>query len=304
MTKRLYVVRDDLDYGLRAFPGYITRITAVRNALMPIFETIAAQNGAEVLVVNAMDQVQHMNLTVDTMDPRAFYVVMDPVMYEYAHDSFRNHSHVSYLSSGRLFAEFDEQVGTTERVVRPEDAHWEETLDNMYFRLGLTIRRHLGCIDRIHMIDDDSATGFLFKQTYQAIQEQLHDCVVPPMTYETLLEPTHQLGDVIDVVDMRDFVFGANRSGLITGSYRVPYLSPYVNLCKRASATDQSVVNDLIFQANRNIALAFDGTFVNETACIGFLRWMRQRGLDTKQTYITAVNQIQALTNNIIKART
>ena len=109
-------------------------------------------------------------------------------------------------------------------------------------------------VDNYILVDDDSVSGY----TVHRLSEEI-DTIVE--TY-TLMEQVYD-----DVVDARDFLFGAKYSGLLcklpNGNVkRIPYIWPYVNLYHRATIhlNKQALFSQLIKEANqefqRNITIS------------------------------------------------
>ena len=109
-------------------------------------------------------------------------------------------------------------------------------------------------VDEYILVDDDSVSGYTVKRLSQEI-----DTIVD---IHTLMEQVYD-----DVVDARDFLFGAKYSGLLcklpNGNVkRFPYIWPYVNLYHRATINlnQQALFSQLIKEANqefqRNITIS------------------------------------------------
>lgn len=109
-------------------------------------------------------------------------------------------------------------------------------------------------VDNYILVDDDSVSGY----TVQRLSQEI-DTIVD---IHTLMEQ-----DYDDVVDARDFLFGAKYSGLLcklpNGNVkRFPYIWPYVNLYHRATINlnQQALFSQLIKEANkefqRNITIS------------------------------------------------
>lgn len=98
------------------------------------------------------------------------------------------------------------------------------------------------------LVDDDSVSGYTMKR--------LSDSVDTIIGTHTLMKPLYD-----DVVDARDFLFGARYGGLLCKQpngklKRYPYVWPDVNLYYRASIelNKQQKFSEFIYKANENFA--------------------------------------------------
>ena len=108
-----------------------------------------------------------------------------------------------------------------------------------FFAAANQQKSHSQCIDfenfdipkGLTLIDDDVSTG----STLSLMKERFE----PTQVYLTIMENLKSLNynhaDCYDVIDFRDFIYGAPDGGLLTQFGRQIYALPYVNLAKRAS---------------------------------------------------------------------
>lgn len=100
------------------------------------------------------------------------------------------------------------------------------------------------------LVDDDKATG----TTIGLVKQLLSHCIIKEEQF--LIDTSNSL----DIVDCRDFLWGAKDGGLViknsSHNFRVPYLFPWVNLVSRAKIESHLVLwlteeiwklNELIF---------------------------------------------------------
>lgn len=106
--------------------------------------------------------------------------------------------------------------------------------------------------DQYVLIDDDSVSGY----TMERLSSEIDKIV----STHTLMEPIYD-----DVVDARDFLFGAKYGGLLCKQpngllKRYPYVWPEVNLYYRASIelNKQKQFSELIYKANERFARAVE----------------------------------------------
>jgi hypothetical protein len=124
------------------------------------------------------------------------------------------------VNFSRMFDIADGQLASTRLVPRPQSQALESIPDGDYI-----------------LADDDIATGFSMQQ----VIERLPDKVVVKENLSLLksvLADKNQ-EDIYDVVDARDFLWGARQSGLVVRGpagqiMRAPYSLPYVSLASRA----------------------------------------------------------------------
>ena len=106
--------------------------------------------------------------------------------------------------------------------------------------------------DQYVLIDDDSVSGY----TMERLSSEIDKIV----STHTLMEPIYD-----DVVDARDFLFGAKYGGLLCKQpngllKRYPYVWPEVSLYYRASIelNKQKQFSELIYKANERFARAVE----------------------------------------------
>ena len=106
--------------------------------------------------------------------------------------------------------------------------------------------------DQYVLVDDDSVSGY----TMERLSSEIDKIV----STHTLMEPIYD-----DVVDARDFLFGAKYGGLLCKQpngllKRYPYVWPEVNLYYRASIelNKQKQFSELIYKANERFARAVE----------------------------------------------
>ncbi|OGO86844.1 MAG: hypothetical protein A2Y24_00020 [Clostridiales bacterium GWE2_32_10] len=138
------------------------------------------------------------------------------------------------------------------------------------------------------LVDDDSVTG----KTIKEIMSYL-----PP---EIKIEQVYLLTSVIkekifDVVDLRDFIIGAQNGGLVVRlpngeAARAPYMLPYVSLKSRANvkASNEMQFSIALWEMNKKIYSSIDRNIKLSQADCGFKRLMNYIGFkdDTLLTHI------------------
>lgn len=109
------------------------------------------------------------------------------------------------------------------------------------------------------LIDDDISTGGTMEHAMKTIEVYRPDITITE--FMSINQLDEKQDDILDVVDLRDFVIGEEDSGLTVMSAtilaRVPYLQPWVNLHNRASIP-VSLCRDVtlkILRANRDLGI-------------------------------------------------
>ena len=139
------------------------------------------------------------------------------------------------------------------------------------------------------LVDDDTATG----TTISLVKQLLNHCSIKEEKF--LIDTSNSL----DIVDCRDFLWGAKDGGLVIKSFsqnfRVPYLFPWVNLESRAKIDSKSILwlteeiwklNESLFNKYPNIKIK-DLELINQSFFkiqkynqdISILNFIKNRGL-------------------------
>ena len=134
------------------------------------------------------------------------------------------------------------------------------------------------------LVDDDSVSG----KTISLLKEKIK------LDNIFLLSSIYK-GDIFDVIDLRDFIFGTYKSGLVVDFFnkniRVPYIYPYVNLYTRANIIDaKSFTREII---NLNIAMYknFFPSLTTDSLDSSFVMLCEKQGFKTDvPAYMTIQN--------------
>ena len=100
------------------------------------------------------------------------------------------------------------------------------------------------------LVDDDSISG----KTIKLLKEKIE--IKDVYLLSNIIKE-----DIFDAVDLRDFIFGVNESGLVVDFFgqniRIPYVYPYVNLYTRANIKDTKGFSKEIIELNISMYESF-----------------------------------------------
>lgn len=127
------------------------------------------------------------------------------------------------------------------------------------------------------LIDDDSVSGY----TMNKVTEMLSLCGVNVLETGCLVSSLLKDNEVLyDIIDARDFLFGANNGGLVISLFgneriRVPYVFPFVNLTTRANIRPecQIVFTKELLEVNLSYS------FSKDTQILKYLCYNDNKGL-------------------------
>lgn len=143
--------------------------------------------------------------------------------------------------------------------------------------------------DKYILVDDDSVSG----RTLKKFKEQLPDSVIIDSHY--LLMSESKLDNIQDVIDLRDFIIGAENGGLKVQLpnnkiIRVPYIFPFVNLTTRASVPGKytGFISKAIWQLNINFYESINPDIKLKDGSSDFICLMEYLGW-SKETKLTDI---------------
>ena len=161
------------------------------------------------------------------------------------------------LEISRLFGLADGQCFSTQVVPRP------------YFP-SITEQVKALPPGAYHLIDDDIASGRTMRMVMSVFPPgititKVQSLLEQTRAIETLRVDQIDYQDFYDVLDFRDFLFGARSGGIVTllpnGELaRVPYMAPYVTLSTRARlpASQEVVFSLIMWRANERFFASFE----------------------------------------------
>ena len=135
------------------------------------------------------------------------------------------------------------------------------------------------------LVDDDSVSGNTIKLLKQYIN----------------ITDTYFLNSIIknkifDCIDLRDFIFGVENSGLVVNvlnqNIRVPYIYPYVNLYTRANIKDTINFSKEIINLNFEMYNIFFKTLKLKDVDKSFCTLMKLQGFDEDELMIDIINKM------------
>lgn len=312
MSKDVMLVRNDWQWGIEQ--GFCCDVPTkalepISNKVNELIETIADQANVEYELINVNDQcrpvVEDVTSILFNMEQRLTFVVnMDPILHQKLPLKCKMHRRYFFLDVGRAFKMYDTQTGTTKRISRPESCAGD--IEAQYEAIAQKINDQPLILNHILYIDDDSQTGYLFKQTHQSVVKALRGHNFRNVTFRTLTDSYKTSNqNVVDIIDVRDFIIGAYCAGLIVEdkngyAFRTPYLHPYVNLQTRTLTKDYWAVNQKIIELNRTIHEVMPGLTVGSSYFID--DWLANIGLleSERELMSSVINKVDRLTYHIL----
>lgn len=99
-----------------------------------------------------------------------------------------------------------------------------------------------------YLLDDDSATGFTYKKIIESLPVNVNIIGTATLLEMFLSKNNLDKESLVDVVDLRDFLFGTRDAGLVVllpdgQIVRAPYVAPYVSLASRAKIPSSQEIN-------------------------------------------------------------
>lgn len=207
----VYVVRNDLQLVGVANYDFVAAV---------FVEYVKTNCYENVLVIDVKDQ---LNLTygyVSIKYPRHVVISMD----KYFKGDFN-------IDCSREFEEYTCQTRSKSYLIRNK---------------GELVQYLKGLPDDVQVliVDDDISSGYSINIIDSIVKEYAECNNIEHLFMNELYMSVYGITEKqIDIVDMRDFVYGAVNGGLVVeGGKRVPYTYPYVNINKRAKIPYEKVL--------------------------------------------------------------
>ena len=136
------------------------------------------------------------------------------------------------------------------------------------------------------LVDDDSVSGRTLKSVLEALPNDVH-------IVNQYFLANDSYPDIIDVVDLRDFIVGAENGGLVCllphqKIARVPYLQPYVSLSTRASISieKEKLISFKLWRLNKQFYEKLSTTILLKDVSLNFQTLMFELGFKTTDSMI------------------
>lgn len=150
------------------------------------------------------------------------------------------------------------------------------------------IKNDISNIKEINTIfDDDSVSG----QTIDMVQNKLNKDFEYKITLmENVKKEFYPKSEILDVIDIRDFIFGSKEGGLLINIYgkniKFPYIFPFVNLTTRAKISYEKQIDFCLYIIDLNIKLFSKNNFLINDKYKYILKYLRNNNIQKEHITI------------------